>query len=143
MAIQVFESAAQDIFFADTLANALNNPEFCGGSVKRTFTWTPAQPSFLSIDASKTVLTLYADDPAYASVTPYSFTVEISLTDYPTVPSIFKTFKVTITCQVSSVTITQLKTIKVEPELTSQPLMQAFSTTQTPACGLPVTFSWK
>lgn len=129
MSVLVSQTTTQNIYFADTTSDFFANPNYCGGSTVRVFTWTPAQPSFLQVSADKSVLTLFTTDPTKASPTPYTYTIVISLASPLTsVPSLTKTFQVTITCEVLSLSFPTISQITVEPGVTVQPKLQAFTT---------------
>lgn len=75
-------------------------------------------PTFLSINSAQDTLTLATNSPSDANVYTVSFTVK--LTNYPTIPGFNKTFQVTITCTVLSLTWpTAPANILIEPGITA------------------------
>jgi hypothetical protein len=75
-------------------------------------------PTFLSINAAQDTLTLATNLPSDANVYNLSFTVK--LTNYPTILGFTKSFQVTITCNVLSLTWpTEPANILIEPGITN------------------------
>jgi hypothetical protein len=59
MQIYVSQSTSQNINFLNERANHYSIPGICGAN---TLTWNPTLPSFLSVDAAQTTLTLQTND---------------------------------------------------------------------------------
>ena len=83
-------AVTQDVTFADSIATGHSVPAYCGA---RTYTLLPTY-TFLTI--SGTTLSLATSLVSDAGV--YIVEMMVSLTDYPGVVSITKTFLVTIGC---------------------------------------------
>ena len=96
--IAAAQAATQTTPFLNTVATGQSNPTYCGAN---TFSFSPAK-TFLSVSGN--IISVSTSDPA--DVNTYSITVTVSLTDYPSVASISKTFTITNDCAVTSLTIT-------------------------------------
>jgi hypothetical protein len=93
MTYQIAATAVtQSTPFPNTTAISKGNPTYCGAN---TFSFSPTK-TFLT--ASGNTLSVSTSNPA--DVGTYSINVTVSLADYPLVPSISKTFTITITCVV-------------------------------------------
>lgn len=93
MSYQIEAAAAtQTTAFANTVATGKSNPTYCGAN---TFSFSPTK-TFLS--ASGNIISVSTSNPADAVTS--TIIVTVSLVDYPQVPSISKTFTITITCVV-------------------------------------------
>ena len=92
--IAAAQAATQTTPFLNTVATGQSNPTYCGAN---TFAFSPAK-TFLSVSGN--IISVSTSDPA--DVNTYSITVTVSLTDYPSIPSISKTFTITITCVVQT-----------------------------------------
>jgi len=122
MSVKVTQTATQDITFWDNLGQAMSNYSQCG---PRTYTFTPALPSFLSLDAGQTTLTLTTSNPADVGV--YSYSFEVKLQNHAAVPGLTKNFQVTITCEVFTLSFTTSPVnLFVEPGVTTQPATSPF-----------------
>jgi len=114
MSVKVSLSSTQDVTFTNTKSVTYADPIFCG---PRLFTWTPSLPSYLSLNAGLTTLTLATNNPSDRGVFTALFIV--SLQDYPMVPSITKNFQVTIICEVFTLAyFTAPANMIVEPDVT-------------------------
>ena len=82
----------QDVSFLDSIATSRAVPAYCGA---RTYTLSPTH-TFLTISGT----TLSLATSLVTDVGMYNVDVTVSLTDYPGVASITKSFVVTITCEV-------------------------------------------
>lgn len=110
--------------FQNTKAVAYGSADYCGPN---KFVFTPTLPSFLSFNAATEVLTLWTDRVTDVALTPISFSVVISLVDYPTI-TLTKTFSATLVCQVLSLTISSgPANMFVEPGATTQPTTTPFA----------------
>ncbi len=99
MNYQITGTAATQITpFANTVATAQSNPTYCGAN---SFSFSPLN-TFLTVIGN--TISLYTNDST--NVGTYNINVTVSLIDYPTVPSISKSFTITINCAVTSLTIT-------------------------------------
>ena len=61
MAILVTQSTSQPIWFTDSTATYFNNQNYCG---PRVYNFLGGMPSYLSIDASQSTLTLSTSNTA-------------------------------------------------------------------------------
>jgi len=61
MNVKVSLSSTQDVTFTNTKSVTYADPIFCG---PRLFTWTPSLPSYLSLNAGLTTLTLATNNPS-------------------------------------------------------------------------------
>jgi len=67
----------------------------------------------------------------------------VSLQLYPTVTPVSKTFQVLIACEAFTVTFsTPPANLLIEPQVTTQPYVKTFITSQSPSCGHTVTFTF-
>jgi hypothetical protein len=133
MTVKVTQSVTQDITFQDTKANLHSIPGYCGA---RVYTFAGVMPSYLSLDASQTILTLSTNN--IADVGTHSITFTVSLANFTSVPGITKTFQVIVICEAFTLVFTTSPTnIFIEPGVTVQPLTKAFAISQTPNCGNP------
>ena len=121
-------AVTQDVSFADSKATLYSNPTFCGA---RTYTFIPPL-SFLIL--SGTNLSLSTTLPGDVGIYPVDMTVK--LTDYSGVPVLTKSFKVTITCVVSTITFSTPPALSttLQVGIDTQPKDIAFATSQTPDC---------
>ena len=85
-------AVTQDVSFLDSIATSHAVPVYCGA---RTYTLSPTH-TFLTISGT----TLSLATSLVTDVGMYNVDVTVSLTDYPGVASITKSFVVTITCEV-------------------------------------------
>lgn len=99
MTLSIGSSSTQDATFTDTIATSHSVPAYCG---TRTYTFTPTK-TFLTVINGST-LQVASNDPADVGV--YSISMLVTLTDYPAIAGITKTFTVTVTCTVSTLTFT-------------------------------------
>ena len=83
--------------FPNTIATAESNPTFCGAN---TFSFSPTK-TWLTVSGN----TISVSTSTVADVGTFSITVTVSLVNYPppAVASISKTFTITITCVVQTI----------------------------------------
>jgi hypothetical protein len=128
-------AATQTTPFPNLVATTHSNTNFCGAN---SFSFSP-QKNFLT--ASGNIISVFTSIPADIGIH-NNIIVTVSLADYPLVPSISRTFTVTITCVVSTLTFSTSPTsTTLQVGIDAQPKDIAFETTQSPACGKIVTFS--
>ena len=110
--------------FPNTLATFLSNPNFCGAN---TFSFSPTK-TWLTVSGN----TISVATSNVADVGTFSITVTVSLTDYPppAVASISKTFTITISCAVQTVSFsTSPVSTTLRVGIDTQPKDIAFATT--------------
>ena len=91
-------ASTQTTSFPNTVATTQSNPTYCGAN---TFSFSPVK-TFLSVSGN----VISVSTTSLTDVGTFSITVTVSLTDYPSVASISKTFTITNDCAVTSLTIT-------------------------------------
>jgi hypothetical protein len=99
MTITVGASATtQSVPFPNSIATTRGNAAYCGAN---SFIFVPSL-NFLTVTGGNTLngVTSSVDDVSVNSVT-----VSVSLIDYPGVPSITKTFTVTVICTISALSM--------------------------------------
>jgi hypothetical protein len=76
-------------------------------------------------------------DPKYHRETPYNYTLQVKLSDWPLQPILTKTLKVTITCKVFSITPVMLPPEKSSYRIgADSQILIPVAFTEFPACGL-------
>jgi hypothetical protein len=128
-------AVTQNVFFADSIATSHASSTYCGA---RTYTLSTTY-SWLSI-ASDTMSVVTSNLP---DVGTYSLSLTIGLTDYPSIATINKTFSITITCIVTSLTYTTSPpaTTNLEVGVDTQPHDMNFVITKSPNCSQDPTFT--
>ena len=120
MTITVGASASmQSTPFLDSLATTRGNAAYCGA---RSFSFSPSL-DFLTVTGGNTLngVTSSANDVSVNSVT-----VTVSLVDYTGVPSIARTFIVTIICTISTISMSPTS---YSIGIVNQPLLIVFAQT--------------
>ena len=101
MTITVGASAnTQSIPFPDSIATTRGNASYCGA---RSFSFVPSL-SFLTVAGGNTLNGVTSN---VGDVSVNSVTMTVSLIDYTGVPSITKTFTVTVICTISALNMSQ------------------------------------
>ena len=90
-------ASTQDATFDDSISTAHSNPVYCGAKV------LSLSPTFAFATISGSNIVVDTTDPADVGG-PYSVTLTVTLADYPSVTALTKTFTVTITCAVQTLT---------------------------------------
>ena len=129
-------AVTQDITFTDTIATSHSGqPAYCGA---RTYTLSPTH-TFLTISGS----TMSLSTATVTDVGTYNVSLTVSLASYSGVTSVTKTFSVTITCEVQTLTFTTAPSASttLQVGIDAQPSSIFYTIGQTPACGNTVTFS--
>jgi len=80
-------TVTQDTTFMNTIANTRADTTWCGAY---TITWSPAYPSFMTY--TYPTISLTSTNPADVVSSPYTLTMTITLTDFPTAVAKTKTF---------------------------------------------------
>ena len=129
-------AVTQDISFTDTIATShAGQPAYCGA---RTYTLSPTH-TFLTISGS----TMSLSTATVTDVGTYNVSLTVSLASYSGVTSVTKSFIVTISCEVQTLTFITAPaastTLQIGIEV--QPSTIAYTIGQTPACGNVGTFS--
>jgi len=103
----------------NSVANARLNPSYCG---PYTYTFWESYP-WLSIQGGTTIQVL-SSDPAAVIGSPFTIHLVMALTNFPTVATVTKTFTVTLTCVVSTLTFSTVPTSSttVEIGINAQPV---------------------
>jgi hypothetical protein len=121
-------SNSLDISFDDAIGTVHTNQAYCG---PRSFLLTP-RPDFASISGN--ILTI---SPTFVSdAKTHDVTLKVGLINYPEIPTIQKSFKIIVKCQVTTLAFTpsppSLTTIQVG--IGVQSLLIPFSISKTPDC---------
>ena len=119
-----------DIFFQDSISTGKTNDAYCGA---RKYTLTPNTYGWLSITGD----TMSVETSALGDVGNYpNIQLKIELNDYPMVTPITKTFQVTITCTVTTLTFTTspAASTDVVVGVTLQPVDLNWAISKTPNC---------
>ena len=126
----------QNVFFADSIATGHSDNAYCG---LRTYALTPSNYSWLSIASD--VMTVVSSN--LSDVGTYNLSLVIGLASYPSIATITKTFKITITCSVTTITYTTspAASTSLEVGVTTQPYDLTFAVTKTPNCVQNPTFT--
>jgi hypothetical protein len=137
MTLSIGSSSTQDATFMDTIATSHSLPAHCG---TRTYTFTPTK-TFLTVISGST-LQVASNDPA--DVGTYNISMLVKLTDWPAIAGITKTFTVTVSCTVSTVSFSTspIATKTIEVGIDSQPFTTNYAVTKSPNCAQNPTFTF-
>lgn len=137
MTLSIGSSSTQDATFSDTIATSHSLPAHCG---TRTYTFTPTK-TFLTVISGST-LQVASNDPA--DVGTYNISMLVKLTDWPAIAGITKTFTVTVSCIVSTVSFSTspIASKTIELGIDSQPFTTNYAVTKSPNCAQNPTFTF-
>ena len=136
MEVSIGDTKTQGATFEDSVANSRTRADYCGA---RTYTFTPSN-TFLTVINGST-LQVYSNN--VSDVRTHNISMEVKLTDFPAIAGITKTFTVTVTCTVSTLSFSTSppasKTIEVG--IDSHPFTMNYAVTKSPNCAQNLTWT--
>ena len=129
MTLSIGGSNTQDATFSDSITTTRGVANYCG---TRTYSFTPSKTFLTIINGS----TLQVSSNIVSDVGIYSISMEVKLSDFPSIAGITKTFTVTVTCTVSTLTFSTspMASKTIEVGIDSQPFTMNYAVTKSPNC---------